>query len=103
MTRQRNTKTEEKNSEQLLEAKSNEEVTDAPKPRTEDKKNTEFKPAFTGYVHIDTFLHTAQIMFDMKESQVAGFKAFMHGKYYMFDDREFIPYLEEYLGRKLDI
>ncbi len=60
-------------------------------------------PKFNGYVHIDTFLDTARILFNMKESQVAGFKAYMEGSHYLFSEQEFLPSLEKYLGRKLDI
>lgn len=61
------------------------------------------KSNFTGYVHIDTFLKTAQTLFSMKESQVAGFKAYMEGKHYLYNERDFIPFLERYLGRELEI
>ncbi|AFN38128.1 hypothetical protein phi_Fi200W_ORF073 [Staphylococcus phage Fi200W] len=60
-------------------------------------------PKFNGYVHIDTFLDTAKTLFNMRDSQVAGFKAYMEGSHYLFSEQEFLPSLEKYLGRKLDI
>ncbi|AFV80911.1 hypothetical protein O151_gp158 [Staphylococcus phage vB_SauM_Remus] len=66
-------------------------------------KKTPKGKTFTGYVHIDTFLKTAQTLFNMKESQVAGFKAYMEGKHYLFNEKDFIPFLEKYLGRELEI
>lgn len=68
------------------------------------KKTPEKKtPKFNGYVHIDTFLETARTLFEMKNTQVAGFKAYMEGSHYLFSEQEFLPHLEKYLGRKLDI
>ena len=70
---------------------------------TRKKKPENNTPKFNGDVHIDTFLNTARTLFDMKESQVAGFKAYMEGSHYLFSERDFLPPLEKYLGRKLDI
>lgn len=67
------------------------------------KKTEKKKPTFNGYVHIDTFLDTAKTLFNMKDSQVAGFKAYMHGNHYLYNEKDFIPSLEKYLGRKLEI
>lgn len=53
------------------------------------------------YAHIDTFINTAKIHFGMSDAQVAGFKAFMHGKFYQYNEKDFIPYLEKYLGKTL--
>lgn len=68
-------------------------------PKKEDKK---VEPVVTrGYVHVDTFLGTAQPFFNMSGLQVQGFRAFMTGKQYQASDQDFIPYLEKYLGRSL--
>lgn len=64
----------------------------------QEKKQTKVSPK---YIHIDTFIETAQVHFNLSNSQVAGFKAFMYGKYYQHKDTDFIPYLEKYLGKKL--
>lgn len=64
----------------------------------QEKKQTKVSPK---YIHIDTFIETAQVHFNLSNAQVAGFKAFMYGKYYQHKDTDFIPYLEKYLGKKL--
>lgn len=69
-------------------------VSDKPKQREVSKTSPK-------YTHIDTFIETAQIHFGLSNTQVAGFKAFMYGKYYQHKDTDFIPYLEKYLGKKL--
>ena len=66
------------------------------KPKTKPKD-------FTGYVHIDTFLETARVMFNMTGGQAEGFKAYMYGNTYQYSELDFLPHLEKYLGRKLDI
>lgn len=66
------------------------------KPKKQERNKTSPK-----YTHIDTFIETAQIHFGLSSTQVAGFKAFMYGKYYQHKDTDFIPYLEKYLGEKL--
>lgn len=50
------------------------------------------------YVHIDTFLDTARILFTMSEVQVQGFRAYMAGNHYQKGDEAFVPYLKKYLG-----
>lgn len=66
--------------------------------KTTSKQN---KPKFTGFADLDTFIETAKIAFGVSEGQAQGFKAFMEGKYYQRSERDFIPYLEAYLGKKL--
>lgn len=51
------------------------------------------------YVHIDTFLETARVLYEMNEMQVQGFKSFMSGKHYQKGDEAFIPPLKKYLGK----
>lgn len=53
------------------------------------------------YADIFTFLDTAENYFGLTSGQVEGFKAFMQGKYYQHAEQDFIPYLEQYLGKKL--
>ena len=67
------------------------------------KKQTtkQTKPKFTGYADIDTFINSAQPVFKFSDGEAKGFKAYMEGKYYQRSERDFIPYLESYLGRKL--
>lgn len=67
------------------------------------KKNDKPVTPFKGYADIDTFLANAKILFGLSGANAEGFKAYMHGKHYQYDERDFIPYLEEYLGKKLDI
>ena len=66
------------------------------------KKQTtkQTKPKFTGYADIDTFIDSAQPVFKFSDGEAKGFKAFMEGKYYQRSERDFIPYLESYLGTK---
>lgn len=75
------------------------EVTEQAPKETKQQAPKEFK----GYTHIDTFLDTATIMFSMSGGQAEGFKAYMNGSNYQFSERDFLPHLEKYLGRKLDI
>lgn len=71
------------------EAKSNDDV---PKEKS-----------FSGYAHIDNFIEVAKIMFGLSPGQAEGFRVYMNGKHYQYEDKDFVPYLEEYLGKKLDI
>lgn len=50
------------------------------------------------YVHIDTFLETARILYAMNEVQVQGFRAYMNGNHYQKGDEAFVPHLKKYLG-----
>lgn len=75
-----------------------EEVT-LQEPETATKKE---QPVLTsGYVHIDVFLNTARVLFQLSQYQVAGFRAYMQGKAYQKTDADFIPYLEKYLGKEV--
>lgn len=77
-----------------------EETKQAPKEIKKEKK----QPAVSsGYVHVDVFLDTAKVIFDLHPYQVAGFKAFMVGKHYQKTDTDFLPYLEKYLGKEVNI
>lgn len=82
---------------QVVRAQDNEQK-DTSKQEQVKKENKQISPK---YIHIDTFIETAQIHFNLSNAQVAGFKAFMYGKYYQHKDTDFIPYLEKYLGKKL--
>ncbi|AAX92452.1 hypothetical protein TwortDSMZ_103 [Staphylococcus phage Twort] len=66
-------------------------------------KRTTPKYKHNGYVHIDTFLDTAKTVFHLSEGQCEGFKALMSGKHYQFQETDFLPYLEDYLGKKLEV
>lgn len=63
------------------------------KPTKEKKKR---KP----YIHIDTFLQTAKVMYDMTNVQVAGFKGRMNGRHYQRGEEVFTIELEKYLNKK---
>lgn len=65
------------------------------------KKQIKEQPTSSGYVHIDVFLDTAQVIFNLHPYQVAGFKAFMTGQHYQNKDTDFIPFLEKYLGKEV--
>lgn len=97
MSRKQTTKTEEQ------EASVDQVFPEQKEPEEKPDGKEVTKSTFTGYVHIDTFLSTARTLFNLPESQVAGFKAYMSGKSYLYDERDFIPYLEKYLGKELNI
>lgn len=69
--------------------------------RSSTKKDETTKAPKTAYVDIDTFIQASQLHFGYTDGQAEGFKAFMVGKHYQKNERDFIPYLEEYLGKKL--
>lgn len=50
-------------------------------------------------VHIDTFLNTAKDLYNLSTLQIAGFKAYMAGQLYQPSDKDFLPYLNKYLGK----
>lgn len=50
-------------------------------------------------IHIDTFLATAKVIYNLNTLQIAGFKAYMTGKFYQNKDEDFVPYLNKYLGK----
>jgi len=52
------------------------------------------------WVSVDEFLVTAKQMFDMNRVQMAGFKAYMHGKEHLPDERDFLPYIKKYLDKE---
>lgn len=64
--------------------------------RTKEKAPTTV--ATKQYVHIDTFLETAKVIYSMNSIQVSGFKAFMQGNHYQLGDNAFVPHLKKYLG-----
>lgn len=80
-----------------------EELTEVFPEDKEPKVKEAPKRKFNGYVHIDTFLSTAKALFNLPESQVAGFRAYMAGRSYLYDEKDFLPYLEKYLGKELKI
>lgn len=68
------------------------------------KKDNQQKPETKTrrYAHIDDFIKTAKPYFEIKQGEIEGFKVFMVGKFYQYDEKDFIPYLEEYLGKSLN-
>lgn len=66
-------------------------------PKEQPKK----VPKPKGYVHVDTFLGYAQVLYGLSKYQVAGFKAFMTGREYQHDDTDFVPFLEKYIGKEV--
>lgn len=71
----------------------------AEKTKKEDTKEPKVEASTTGLVHVDTFLETARVLYDLTNLQVAGFKGYMQGNFYQVEDKDFIPYLEKYLGK----
>lgn len=77
------------------------EETKVEKASKPEKQVKEQPATLSGYVHIDAFLDTAGVIFNLHPYQQAGFKAFMSGRHYQKRDTDFIPYLEEYLGKEV--
>lgn len=65
--------------------------------KTKQQKK-EPKEVVLPYVHVDTFLDTARVIYGMDNMQVEGFKAYMEGNQYQKGEKAFLPYLNEYLG-----
>lgn len=76
-------------------------VNEAPKKpsKKEPKQEQVHKPK--GYVHVDTFLAYAGVLYGLSKYQLAGFKAFMAGKEYQHEDKDFVPFLEKYIGKEV--
>lgn len=62
------------------------------------KKEQPIEATTLQYVHIDTFLATAKVLYSMNEMQVKGFRAYMEGNHYQKGDQAFVPHLKKYLG-----
>ncbi|WNO29815.1 hypothetical protein [Bacillus phage SDFMU_Pbc] len=69
-----------------------------------EKKNTkqvkEVKKAVypkpRSYIHIDTFLQTAQQLYELSSVEAAGFKAKMRGRHYQHDEKVFLEELKKH-------
>ncbi|AIW03331.1 hypothetical protein CPT_Mater174 [Bacillus phage Mater] len=64
------------------------------KAKAAPKKQEAPKP----YVHIDTFMKTAQPMFGLSNVQAAGFKAKMNGRHYQQDENIFLDELKKHFN-----
>lgn len=73
--------------EKIQEVEEIEEVKSAP---------TEPEPV-KPYINIDTFLQTAMVTYDMSRMQVVGFKVYMAGRHYQYDEQVFVDELKKYL------
>ncbi|UNA01486.1 hypothetical protein MG295_00069 [Bacillus phage vB_BcgM] len=62
-------------------------------------KKTKVEPLMP-YVHIDTFLETAKYMFELSDTQLAGFKASMNGQHYQRDELIFLDNLKKHFNLK---
>lgn len=72
------------------------------KKTTNEKPKAQIKTSKPkSYTHIDDFIVTAKNYFGLNQGQIEGFRVYMTGKHYQFDEKDFIPYLEEYLNKKL--
>ena len=65
------------------------------------KKDESTQAPKTAYVDIETFIQASQLHFGYTDGQAEGFRAYMLGKHYQKHEKDFIPYLEKYLGKKL--
>lgn len=64
-------------------------------PKQEVKRNEPAKPL----AHIDDFLRVAKGDYNLTSMEVAGFKGYMQGKFYLKEEKDFVAPLEEYLGK----
>ncbi len=80
-------------------SKDSETMQDTVTPTVDTKKKEVPSPAKTDYVSIDTFLETAITLYGLSRVQIAGFKGYMRGKFYQKKDKDFVPYLNKYLGK----
>lgn len=73
---------------------------DKPKKEPVKKPVKKAKPQAKPYAHIDDFLRAAKPVYGLDNLTVAGFKAYMTGKHYLENEKDFIPHLDKYLGKK---
>lgn len=73
-----------------------EPVEQKPKTRQPKQEKKEQKPAPVEYIHVDTFLQSAQPHFKLSNMQVQGFRAYMQGRQYQLSEQVFIDELKKY-------
>lgn len=64
-------------------------------PKQAVKRSAPAKPL----AHIDDFLRVAKGDYNLTSMQVAGFKGYMQGKFYLKEEKDFVAPLEKYLGK----
>lgn len=73
-------------------------------PKAKDKtpvKPKAIKPkAIKPYTHIDTFLLTAKVLYNVSSIEAQGFKVKMDGGHYQQDETVFLRELKKYLNIK---
>nr|DAI05685.1 MAG TPA: hypothetical protein [Herelleviridae sp.] len=74
---------------------------EAPKKASKQEVKKEQVRTVKGYVHVDTFLDYAGALYGLNKYQLAGFRAFMIGKEYQYEDKDFVPFLEKYIGKEV--
>lgn len=82
----------------MAEKKVTPEIIETTKQKTVIKKE---KPVqvYKEPVHVEQFLGTAKYLYEMDSMQENGFKGFMQGQQYQPTEKDFVPYLEKYLGK----
>lgn len=88
-----------KEEEQTKKAPKNEEKKKETKPAKEkeqDKGKTNPRP----YAYIEDFILSAIPEYTLTTIQVDGFRAYMQGKHFLKNEKEFIEYLDRYLGKE---
>lgn len=86
-------KYEEKKDEAILE--------EVPEKNSESSENIEVQPEPPKpLVHIDQFMNTAKQLYNLNNMQIAGFKVYMQGRHYQYDQEVFLQELKKYLNLK---
>lgn len=52
------------------------------------------------YAHIEDFLLTAKEVYKLDSGKMLGFRAYMQGKHYLKEEKDFIPHMDKYLGKE---
>lgn len=103
MAQRKKTTTDNEKQQKDTVKKENQEKSESLHKEAKSNQKVSKEKGFSGYVHIDTFIELAKVMFGLTGGQAEGFKVYMNGKHYQYEDKDFLPYLEEYLGKKLEI
>ena len=80
-----------------------EKVIPVTEKKLEPKAKAPVKPkpkAIKPYTHIDTFLQTAKVLYEVSNIEAQGFKVKMEGNHYQQDESVFLKELKNYLNIK---
>ncbi|AEQ34218.1 hypothetical protein D307_gp246 [Bacillus phage Bastille] len=63
------------------------------------KKEVQAEP-LKPYVHIDKFLNSVKLVYELSDVELAGFKALMAGQHYQRDEEIFLEALKKHFNLK---